>query len=830
MRLLPPALGRLLSACPPLLAVPFAAGAAAEVRLAPSAPPDAFAAALQAQVDALGASGGGTVVIPAGDWRLEQPLQVRSGVALRFERGARVQGNLRAEGVRNVALRGAGPGLSFLEDARFTGCSGVTVSDLSGERQWYTESAAVRIDRVHLVQEPQRQAEGSVIGFTACRDVRVADCELASNDDVFCLKRAGEDIHLTRSILRGHLAAPFKIGTETDGLFRNIRFTDSLIVDSDRAAITIESVDGATVEDVVCERIRMVNVNTPLFIRLGDRDRYCLGRVGRIRGIILRDIEAVGGSKDEGFGSAISGIPGHPVEDVVLERVRITVAGGGDPGDAADPVPERPEFYPEFDMFGPLPAYALYARHVRGLVLRDVTVGFSAPDRRPALVCERVEDLHLERFSAMGLAAATGVIERRGGRVRYLPDGSSPPGAAVVRLIHTVKARIDDSPAPAGVPFLEVGGAEGAFPERVLLRAVGTAAPVLRAGPEVPGPVPDGVVRDPVPLPRIVPATPALPVGDVAWLARAVADARPGATISIPPGRYLVGAAHLPLRVTAPGVTLQPAAGAGTVRIAAAPPEGTDMQRIFRTLAPAELARYALFAIAADDVTLERLTLGRAYFNVFAHGAQRLTLRDNAFDFSRLFHVYLLDGRGHHLVGNRARASLNCVARFDQCREMVLERNHFEENPAGFRLVRSTGNLLRDNRLIGLSWDAILLDEGSDDNRVERNTIHAGRLTGIQVRGSHRVRLVSNRISGHKTEGVLVDRGSSGLRIEGNHFEGNRGFAVSNETDHPIDARGNWWGTPEGASSDGHGPGDRIDLRVDAGQWLRSAPPVAAAP
>jgi parallel beta-helix repeat protein len=829
MRILASSVGRLLSACSPLFAAPPAGGAATEVRFVAPPPPTSVAAALQAQLDAVGAAGGGTLILPPGEWRLDQPVHLRSGVALQLEPGTRIAGDLRGESVRDVALRGAGPGQSFVENARFVGCSGVAVSALSGERQWYTESTGVRVDRVTLAQAPQRQAEGSVIGFTSCRDVRVADCDLASNDDVFCLKRAGEDIHLTRSILRGHLAAPFKIGTETDGLFRNITFTDSVILDSDRAAITIESVDGAIVEDVVCERIRMVNVNTPLFIRLGNRDRYCLGRVGRIRRIVLRDIESVGGGKDEGFGSAISGIPGHPVEDVLLERVRIVVAGGGRPEDSADPIPERPEFYPEFDMFGPLPAYGLYARHVQGLVLRDVSIGFAVPDRRPALVCDRVQRLVLERFDPAGLSATAGVIERRGGRVRYLPDVMPPPGAASIRLINTSGVQVDGSLPSPGVAFLEVTGAQSTFPQVRGLRSAGNVPPLLRAWPEVPGMTPDGFVREVVPLPRVLPEAPSLPPGDGAWLARAIAEAKPGSTLVVPPGHYVVGAAHLPLRVSASGVTLRPAAGPGSVRIEAAPPEGSDMQRIFRTLRPPELARYALFAIAADDVTLEGLTLGRAYFNVFAHGARRVTLRGNTFDFSRLFHVYLIDGSGHRLTGNRARASLNCVARFDDCNDMVLEQNHLAENPAGFRLVRSSGNLIRRNRLIGLSWDAILLDDGSNDNLIEGNTIHGGRLTGVQIRGSHRARLLSNRISAHKTEAVLVDRGSSEARLEGNHFEGNRGFTISNETPHPIDARGNWWGTPDGPSLDGHGPGERIDRGVEAGQWLRSAPGGAGA-
>jgi parallel beta-helix repeat protein len=779
---------------------------------------------VQAALDACAAAGGGTVLFTAGTWNLEKPAYVRSHTTVQVAVGARVLGSLLFENAEKVSLVGEDRATSFVRVARFSDCRGVVIRDHSGETQWFTRSTGVRLDRITLAQKPQRQAEGSAIGFTSCRDVRAADCDFSSNDDVWCIKRGGEDIHLTRSILRGHLAAPFKIGTETDGVFRNISFTDSVVLDSDRAAVTIEAVDGATVEDVVCERLRFINVNTPLFIRLGHRDRYGLGRVGTIRRVVLRDIESVGAGKDEGFGSAIAGLPDHPVESVTLERVRLLVRGGGRPEDAADPVPERPEFYPEFDLFGKLPAYALYARHVRGLTLRDVTVGFSNPDTRPALVCDDVRQLVLDGFRPMGLAASVSVVREVESRRRYLPGLRLAAGAVSIRLIDSRGISIARGVAAAGVPFLEIGGARSGDVRLEANDLFGATAPALRAGPEVPGPLPAEFVRAPVVLPRPIPPRPGLPPGDSGWLVSALAAAAPGASIAVPRGHYRIAAPQLPLVIRANGVTLRPAEGPGSVRLEALLRPGGEVQSTYRTATPVELAGLALIHVAASNVTIEGLMLGAATFNVFAHGVDRLTLRENTFDFSRLFHVYLLDGRGHRIVGNRARASLNCVARLDRCHASVLEDNVFAENPAGFRLAGSSGNTIRRNRLLGLSWDAILLENGSNDSRVEGNEITGGRLTGIQIRDSHRIRVTENQISQHKTEAVLIDRGASEIVMRGNRFSGNVGLAVSNETPHTVDARENWWGSPDGPSVDGRGAGDLVDLRVDFADWLRRAP------
>src|ERR1035438_10691487 len=51
-------------------------------------------------------------------------------------------------------------------------------------------------------------------------------------------------------------------------------------------------------------------------------------------------------------------------------------------------------------MFGRLPAYGLYCRHVTGLKLDNARLVSAAPDQRPALHCEEVKSLRVERLEA----------------------------------------------------------------------------------------------------------------------------------------------------------------------------------------------------------------------------------------------------------------------------------------------------------------------------------------------------------------------------------------------------------------------------------------------
>jgi hypothetical protein len=87
---------------------------------------------------------------------------------------------------------------------------------------------------------------------------------------------------------------------------------------------------------------------------------------------------------------------------VTLSNLRVTFPGGGTLEDANAHVPELRDHYPEYHMFGTLPAYGLYVRHTRGLVLNNITFDLAGIEKRPALVCEDVEDLELADFRASG--------------------------------------------------------------------------------------------------------------------------------------------------------------------------------------------------------------------------------------------------------------------------------------------------------------------------------------------------------------------------------------------------------------------------------------------
>ena len=139
-------------------------------------------------------------------------------------------------------------------------------------------------------------------------------------------------------------------------------------------------------------------------------------------------------------------------------------ASGGTGGWIDDPynVPEMPREYPEPSNFGILPAYGLYARHVRGLTVRNVTFTLRSGDGRPAVVLDDVDTTVFAGFKAPTTAGVPVFVTVTNTRKRdpvheyvlnhpykttTVRNLTTPPGIAV----HQVTV---DRPAPGTPPDL----------------------------------------------------------------------------------------------------------------------------------------------------------------------------------------------------------------------------------------------------------------------------------------------------------------------------------------------------------------------------------------
>jgi polygalacturonase len=279
-----------------------------------------------------------------------------------------------------------------------------------------------------------RDAFSDGIDPDCCRRVRIANCDIESDDDALCLKAsallsvrgATEGVVVSNCRMRSSSNC-FKLGTESTGDFRQIvlsgcMFDGTAPADRDASAaaegggIALLMVDGGTIDGVTISNVVMRDVAAPLFVRLGNRGRDQEGATpGRLRNVVISNVTAVGATDT----SSIAGLPGHPIEVVTIENVRIVTAGAHWRRVPLD-VPERPARYPEVTMFGSLPSFGLYLRHARDVTLRNVPLSVEQPDVRPALVVDDVTGLRvtgLDGRLAEGDAPAVWLNNVRGGIV-----------------------------------------------------------------------------------------------------------------------------------------------------------------------------------------------------------------------------------------------------------------------------------------------------------------------------------------------------------------------------------------------------------------------------
>jgi len=159
-----------------------------------------------------------------------------------------------------------------------------------------------------------------------------------------------------------------------------------------------------------------------IYITSGKRNRTPnLTTASRGRNIQISNVIIDGTGPMSGI--QISGLPEQPLEGIRLGNIRLINRGGGTAEDAARIPRELGSGYPEPRLLGTLPAYGIFARHVRDLELSDIRVSYEKEDIRPALVCEDIDGLEINHFKAQ---TANGAPAARFNEVKRLSVWNSP--------------------------------------------------------------------------------------------------------------------------------------------------------------------------------------------------------------------------------------------------------------------------------------------------------------------------------------------------------------------------------------------------------------------
>jgi polygalacturonase len=262
------------------------------------------------------------------------------------------------------------------------------------------------------------------IDLISSRNVHISNTTInAPGDDALCLKcdyslnypRALENVTITNCMVSGYNEGTFldgtfkkdgrqhpqgriKFGTESNGGYKNITITNCIF--DHCKGLALETVDGAALEDITISNITMRDINnSPIFVRLGARMRAPKDfPYSTLRRVIISNIIAYDVTGDQG--AIISGIPGHDIEDLTLNNIRIYYKGGGTKEQAAREVRPLIKDYPEPDSFGITPAYGFFIRNVKDLKMSDVEVSYMKEDLRPAFILDNVVGADFQHIRA----------------------------------------------------------------------------------------------------------------------------------------------------------------------------------------------------------------------------------------------------------------------------------------------------------------------------------------------------------------------------------------------------------------------------------------------
>lgn len=406
------------------------------------------APAIQKAIDRLSQAGGGTVTVPAGDF-LTGPIELKSGVELHLEMGARLLGvadiaayekahtvypdgrrsphsaliyanrqeNIAITGLGTIDGQGGDPAFNVGKAdpggrpmiILFRNCRNVVVKDVRLEHsahwvQYYTDCKGVRVSGVKVYSHCNYNNDGIDIESS---DVVVSNCIFDCEDDAICLKGAGdelcENVAVSNCIAASNCNA-VKLGTGSSTGYRNVTVSNITIraasEDNFRhwstkiAGVTapVTVISGIAVEVVdggICENVCFSNIS------MRDVQTPIFVRLGRrgsdcsssrLRGVTISGVTAVSESM---MSSSVTGVPGLYAEDIYLSDIDITSPGGGTADMAGIEIPEAEDTYPENRKLGhTLPASGLYIRHANNVYLSNVRFHFREPDGRPLILTD----------------------------------------------------------------------------------------------------------------------------------------------------------------------------------------------------------------------------------------------------------------------------------------------------------------------------------------------------------------------------------------------------------------------------------------------------------
>ncbi len=405
--------------------------------------------AIQDAINACSENGGGVVLFSKGGY-VTGTIRLKSGVMLEVSESAKILGSINiadypekieafksvmsenhmyrqsliyAEKCVNVGIRGKGEVYFRGERANFSGeetlgkivgrpfgirmveCKNVVLQNifLHNSAAWmqsYIYCQNLIFDGIKVINQANYNNDG--LDPDGCTNVIVRNCFINAEDDAMCLKGASgkptSNVLIENSTIISSCNA-LKTGTDTQGDFFNIVARNlklggipnemyALKRHDASSGITLATVDGGNVHDILISNVTIERAKCPIFIRTGNRLRAIPNtppkEVGYLKDIVIENVTGENNYKE---GSLLLGIKDHPISDIVINNYKIKMEGGGDSSLANNEVPEKEGGYPDARFFlkQNLPAYGFYIRYATRININNAEITPIKKEGRPII-------------------------------------------------------------------------------------------------------------------------------------------------------------------------------------------------------------------------------------------------------------------------------------------------------------------------------------------------------------------------------------------------------------------------------------------------------------
>ncbi len=410
--------------------------------------------AIQKAIDLCTKNGGGRVELTGGGKYMTGTLYLKSNVTLYIDNGTVLLGSpdyddyttdtyknmyknephmnrclIFAKDAKSIAIDGYGTidGNGYHSNfkkkrpmlLRFLNCDNIHVNDITliNPAAWtsaWLYCNNISISGITILSRVNNNGDG--LDFDGCTNVRVTNSNFDNSDDSICLQASQPDkpcknVTVSNCVFSTKWGG-MRIGLLSRGNIESVTVTNCIFKDIQDSGLKIQQNEGGEMKNMTFSNLVMENVPRPIFMT------FCKQRASvevpegeyeplkRMHNFMFSNIIVDNSKGDKNSAFFITGFPNHYIEDVTIKDVQFIVSGGGTKKEAKHKVKEYSldvlkGWWPEFSKVGPLPAFGIYARHIDGLVLDNISVKTLTKDERKVVVLSDVKNKSIRDIKAI---------------------------------------------------------------------------------------------------------------------------------------------------------------------------------------------------------------------------------------------------------------------------------------------------------------------------------------------------------------------------------------------------------------------------------------------